>query len=134
MIKLEKFVNEKLKVSKHSSQYDNDTCTVIFGDFLMWFYDVKHDYELSIDLINEQSDVLYQIEQYYGCGLSEAYHFIINRQDEEIEIETKSKSGNHEFNEFLIVLKKGKDFRNSRNGDILLRFYKETNIPQEIMI
>lgn len=131
MRKLEEFVNEKLKVSKHSSQYDNDTCTVIFGDFLMWFYDVKHDYELSIDLINDQSDVLYQIEQYYGCGLSEAYHFIINRQSEEVEIETKGKPGNYEF---LIVLKKGKEFRNSRNGDILLRFYKDEPIPEDIKL
>ena len=127
MIDLTKFIIEKLKVTTNT----NKETVVKFIDFLKWFYDVNHDYELSIDLINEQSDILYQIEQYYGCGLSEAYHFIINRQSEEVEIETKGKPGDYEF---LIVLKKGKDFKNSRNGDILLRFYKDKPIPEDIKL
>ena len=127
MIDLAKFITEKLRVTKSS----NNETIVKFLDFLKWFYDVNHDYELSIDLINEQSDILYQIEQYYGCGLSEAYHFIINRQSEEIEIETKGKPGDYEF---LLVLKKDKDFKDSRNGDILLRFYKDEPIPEDIKL
>jgi len=127
MIDLAKFITEKLRVTKNT----NNGTVVKLVDFLKWFYDVNHDYELSIDLINEQSDVLYQIEQYYGCGLSEAYHFIINRQSEEIEIETKGKPGDYEF---LLVLKKDKDFKDSRNGDILLRFYKDEPIPEDIKL
>ena len=127
MIDLAKFITEKLRVTKNT----NNGTVVKLVDFLKWFYDVNHDYELSIDLINEQSDVLYQIEQYYGCGLSEAYHFIINRQSEEIEIETKGKPGAYEF---LLVLKKDKDFKDSRNGDILLRFYKDEPIPEDIKL
>ena len=127
MIDLTKFITEKLKVTTKT----NKETVVKFIDFLKWFYDVNHDYELSIDLINEQSDILYQIEQYYGCGLSEAYHFLMNHQSEELEIETKGKPGNYEF---LIVLKKGKDFKNSRNGDILLRFYKHEPIPEDIKL
>ena len=129
MIDLAKFITEKLRVTKTKSS--NNETIVKLVDFLKWFYDVNHDYELSIDLINEQSDVLYQIEQYYGCGLSEAYHFIINRQSEEIEIETKGKPGDYEF---LLVLKKDKDFKDSRNGDILLRFYKDEPIPEDIKL
>lgn len=127
MIDLTKFITEKLKVTTKT----NNGTVVKFVDFLKWFYDVNHDYELSIDLINEQSDILYQIEQYYGCGLSEAYHFIINRQSEEVEIETKGKPGDYEF---LIVLKKGKDFKNVRSGNILLRFYKDEPIPEDIKL
>lgn len=127
MIDLTKFITEKLKVTTNT----NKETVVKFVDFLKWFYDVNHDYELSIDLINEQSDILYQIEQYYGCGLSEAYHFIINRQSEEVEIETKGKPGDYEF---LIVLKKGKDFKNVRSGNILLRFYKDEPIPEDIKL
>lgn len=127
MIDLTKFIIEKLKVTTNT----NKETVVKFIDFLKWFYDVNHDYELSIDLINEQSDILYQIEQYYGCGLSEAYHFLINRQSEEVEIETKGKPGDYEF---LIVLKKGKDFKNVRSGNILLRFYKDEPIPEDIKI
>lgn len=130
MIDLSKFIIEKLKVSTKRRSH-GDISVVRLLDFLKWFYDVNHDYELSIDLINEQSDVLYQIEQYYGCGLSEAYRFIINRQDEEVEIETKGKPGDYEF---LIVLNKGKDFRNSRNGDILLRLYKDEPIAEDIKL
>lgn len=127
MIDLAKFITEKLRVTKSS----NNETIVKLVEFLKWFYDVTHDYELSIDLINEQSDVLYQIEQYYGCGLSEAYHFIMNRQSEEVQIETKGKPGDYEF---LIVLKKEKDFKDSRNGDILLRFYKDEPIPEDIKL
>lgn len=127
MIDLTKFITEKLKVTTKT----NNGTVVKFVDFLKWFYDVNHDYELSIDFINEQSDILYQIEQYYGCGLSEAYHFIINRQSEEVEIETKGKPGDYEF---LIVLKKGKDFKNVRSGNILLRFYKDEPIPEDIKL
>lgn len=129
MIDLAKFITEKLRVTKTKSS--NNETIVKLVEFLKWFYDVTHDYELSIDLINEQSDVLYQIEQYYGCGLSEAYHFIINRQSEEVQIETKGKPGDYEF---LIVLKKEKDFKDSRNGDILLRFYKDEPIPEDIKL
>jgi len=127
MIGLTKFITEKLRVTTNK----NHGTIVKFVDFLKWFYDVNHDYELSIDLINEQSDILYQIEQYYGCGLSEAYHFLMNRQSEELEIETKGKPGDYEF---LIVLKKGKDFKNVRSGNILLRFYKDEPIPEDIKL
>ena len=127
MIDLAKFITEKLRVTKNT----NNGTVVKLVDFLKWFYDVNHDYELSIDLINEQSDILYQIEQYYGCGLSEAYHFLMNRQSEELEIETKGKPGDYEF---LIVLKKGKDFKNVRSGNILLRFYKDEPIPEDIKL
>lgn len=127
MIDLAKFITEKLRVTKGS----NNETIVKLVDFLKWFYDVTHDYELSIDLINDQSDVLYQIEQYYGCGLSEAYHFIINRQSEEVQIETKGEPGDYEF---IIVLKKENDFKNSRNGDIGLRFYKDEPIPEDIKL
>lgn len=127
MIGLNKFITEKLRVTPNK----NHGTIVKFVDFLKWFYDVNHDYELSIDLINEQSDILYQIEQYYGCGLSEAYHFLMNRQSEEVEIETKGKPGDYEF---LIVLKKGKDFKNVRSGNILLRFYKDEPIPEDIKL
>lgn len=127
MIDLTKFITEKLKVTTNT----NKGTVVKFIDFLKWFYDVNHDYELSIDLINDQSDVLYQIEQYYGCGLSEAYHFLMNRQSEELEIETKGKPGDYEF---LIVLKKGKDFKNVRSGNILLRFYNDKPIPEDIKL
>lgn len=127
MIDLAKFIIEKLRVTKNT----NNGTVVKLVDFLKWFYDVTHDYELSIDLINDQSDVLYQIEQYYGCGLSEAYHFIINRKSEEVQIETKGKPGDYEF---IIVLKKENDFKNSRNGDIGLRFYKDEHIPEDIKL
>lgn len=127
MIDLTKFIVEKLRVTTNK----NHGTIVKFLDFLKWIYDVNHDYELSIELINEQSDVLYQIEQHYGCGLSEAYHFLINHQSEEVEIETKGKPGDYEF---LIVLKKGKDFKNVRSGSILLRFYKDEPIPEMLKI
>lgn len=127
MIDLTKFIIEKLKVTTNI----NKETVVKFIDFLKWFYDVDHDYELSIDLINEQSDILYQIEQYYSCSLSEAYHFLMNNQSVDVEIETKGKSGDYEF---LIVLKKGKPLRDIRNGDILLRFYKDKPIPEDIKL
>ena len=127
MIGLTKFITEKLRVTTNK----NHGTIVKFVDFLKWFYDVNHDYELSIDLINEQSDILYQIEQYYSCSLSDAYHFIINRQSEELEIETKGKLGDYEF---LIVLKKGKPLRDTRKGDILLRFYEDEPIPEDIKL
>lgn len=127
MIDLTKFITEKLRVTTRT----NKETVVKLIDFLKWFYKVNHDYELSIDLINEQSDILYQIEQYYGCGLSEAYHFLMNHQSEEVKIETKGKLGDYEF---LIVLKKGKEFRNSRKGDILLRFYEDEPIPGDIKL
>lgn len=127
MIDLKKFIIEKLRVTNRT----NKETVVKFIDFLKWFYDVNYGYELSVDLINEQSDVLYQIEQYYGCGLSEAYHFIINRQSEEVQIETKGEPGDYEF---LIILKKENDFKHSRNGDICLRFYKDEPIPQDIKL
>ena len=127
MIDLTKFITEKLRVTTRT----NKETVVKLIDFLKWFYKVNHDYELSIDLINEQSDILYQIEQYYGCGLSEAYHFLMNHQSEEVKIETKGKLGDYEF---LIVLNKGKEFRNSRKGDILLRFYEDEPIPGDIKL
>lgn len=127
MIDLTKFITEKLRVTTNT----NKGTVVKLIDFLKWFYDVDHDYELSIDLINEQSDILYQIEQYYSCSLSEAYHFLMNNQSVDVEIETKGKSGDYEF---LIVLKKGKPLRDIRNGDILLRFYKDKPIPEDIKL
>jgi hypothetical protein len=127
------FILEKLKVSA-KGRSDGDISVVRLLDFLMWFYDVDSTYELSMDLINEQSDVLYQIEQYYGTSTVSAYKFLMGHKEDELEIQTKGKPGNYEF---LVILKKG---NNSKycfildTKDILVRFYKDEEIPDDIKL
>ena len=130
MIDLTEFITEKLKVSTKRRSH-GDISVVRFFDFLKWFYEVDNVYELSMDLINEQSDVLYQIEQYYGTSTVSAYKFLMGHKEDELEIQTKGKQGNYEF---LVILKKGKDFKNVRSGNILLRFYKDEPIPEDIKL
>ena len=133
MIDLTEFITEKLKVSTKRRSH-GDISVVRFFDFLKWFYDVNSAYELSIDLINEQSDVLYQIEQYYGTSTVSAYKFLMGHKEDELEIQTKGKPGNYEF---LVILKKG---NNSKycfilgTKDILVRFYKDEEIPDDIKL
>lgn len=127
------FISEKLKITTKRRSHD-DISVVRLIDFLMWFYDVNNTYELSMDLINEQSDVLYQIEQYYGTSTVSAYKFLMGHKEDELEIQTKGKPGNYEF---LVILKKG---NNSKycfildNKDILVRFYKDEEIPDDIKL
>ena len=97
------FISEKLKVST-KRRSNGDISVVRFLDFLLWFYDVNNTYELSMDLINEQSDVLYQIEEYYGTSTVSAFKFLMGHKEDELEIQTKGKPGNYEF---LVILKKG---------------------------
>lgn len=133
MIDLTEFITEKLKVSTKRRSH-GDISVVRFFDFLKWFYEVDNAYELSMDLINEQSDVLYQIEQYYSTSTVSAYKFLMGHKDDELEIQTKGKPGNYEF---LVILKKG---NNSKycfipgTKDILLRFYKNEEIPDDIKL
>lgn len=130
MIQLNTYITEKLKITSKRSRGNNSF--VILGDFLKWIFDVKEDYELSIDLINESSDQLYAIEQYYGCYLKEAYNFLMSYKDDEVEIETKKSKYDGTY-EFLFVLPYNKDIISSANTkDILLRFYKNEEIPSEI--
>lgn len=133
MKQINRYILEKLKVStKRRSRGDISVVRLI--DFLMWFYDVNSTYELSMDLINEQSDVLYQIEQYYSTSTVSAYKFLMGHNDDELEIQTKGKPGNYEF---LVILKKG---NNSKycfildTKDILVRFYKDEEIPDDIKL
>lgn len=131
MKQLNNYILEKLKVSA-KGRSDGDISVVRLLDFLMWFYDVDSTYELSMDLINEQSDVLYQIEQYYSTSTVSAYKFLMGHKEDELEIQTKGKPGNYEF---LVILKKG---NNSKycfildTKDILVRFYKDEEIPDDI--
>lgn len=127
------FILEKLKITPKTKS-NGDISVVLFIDFLKWFYDVDSAYELSMDLINEQSDVLYQIEQYYGTSTVSAYKFLMGHKEDELEIQTKGKPGNYEF---LVILKKG---NNSKycfildTKDILVRFYKDKEIPDDIKL
>jgi hypothetical protein len=127
------FILEKLKITPKVKS-NGDISVVLFIDFLKWFYDVDSTYELSMDLINEQSDVLYQIEQYYGTSTVSAYKFLMGHKEDELEIQTKGKPGNYEF---LVILKKG---NNSKycfildTKDILVRFYKDEEIPDDIKL
>ena len=129
MIDLTEFITEKLKVSTKQRSH-GDISVVRFFDFLKWFYEVDN----SMDLINEQSDVLYQIEQYYGTSTVSAYKFLMGHKEDELEIQTKGKPGNYEF---LVILKKG---NNSKycfildTKDILVRFYKDEEIPDDIKL
>ena len=133
MIDLTEFITEKLKVSTKRRPH-GDISVVRFFDFLKWFYEVDNAYELSMDLINEQSDVLYQIEQYYSTSTVSAYKFLMGHKDDELEIQTKGKPGNYEF---LVILKKGNNPKYSfllDTKDILLRFYKDEEIPEDIKL
>jgi hypothetical protein len=127
------FISEKLKVST-KRRSGGDISVVRFLDFLLWFYDVDRVYDLSMDFINEQSDVLYQIEEYYGTSTVSAYKFLMGHKEDELEIQTKGKPGNYEF---LVILKKG---NNSKycfildTKDILVRFYKDEEIPDDIKL
>jgi len=127
------FISEKLKITPKGKS-NGDISVVVFIDFLKWFYDVSSNYELSMDLINEQSDVLYQIEQYYGTSTVSAYKFLMGHKEDELEIQTKGKPGNYEF---LVILKKGNNPKYSfllDTKDILLRFYKDDEIPEDIKL
>ena len=135
MIDLTKFIIEKLKVSTKLRSH-GDISVVRLFDFLKWFYDVENEYELSIVLMkmDKQSDILYQIEQYYGTSSSSAYKFLMGHKEEELEIQTKNTHGNYEF---LVTLKKGnnsKYFFILGTKDILLRFYKNEPIPDDIKL
>ncbi len=130
MIDLVKFITEKLKVT--TSRSHGDISMVRLLDFLLWFYDVDSKYELSMDFIKKQSDILNQIEQYYGTSSVSAYKFLMGHKEDEVEIQTKGASGDYEF---LIVLKKGNNSKYSfilGTKDILLRFYKDEPIPEDI--
>lgn len=130
MIDLAKFITEKLKVTTSRSR--GDISIVRLLDFLLWFYDVNSGYELSMDLIKKKSDILNQIEQYYGTSSVSAYKFLMGHKEDELEIQTKGRSGDYEF---LIVLKKGNNSKYSfilGTKDILLRFYKDEPIPEDI--
>ena len=130
MIDLTKFITEKLKVTTSRSR--GDISIVRLLDFLLWFYDVDSKYELSMDFIKKQSDILNQIEQYYGTSSVSAYKFLMGHKEDEVEIQTKGASGDYEF---LIVLKKGNNSKYSfilGTKDILLRFYKDEPIPEDI--
>ena len=132
MIDLAKFITEKLKVTTSRSQ--GDIYVVRLLDFLLWFYDVDSKYELSMDFIKKQSDILKQIEQYYGTSSVSAYKFLMGHKEDEVEIQTKGASGDYEF---LIVLKKGNNSKYSfilGTKDILLRFYKDEPIPEDIKL
>ena len=132
MIDLAKFITEKLKVTTSRSQ--GDISVVRLLDFLLWFYDVDSKYELSMDFIKKQSDILKQIEQYYGTSSVSAYKFLMGHKEDEVEIQTKDTSGEYEF---LVILNKG---NNSKycfilgTKDILLRFYKNEPIPDDIKL
>ena len=133
MIDLTEFITEKLKVSTKQRSH-GDISVVRFFDFLKWFYEVDNAYELSMDLINEQSDVLYQIEQYYSTSTGSAYKFLMGHKDDELEIQTKGKPGNYEF---LVILKKGDNSKYCYiwgTKDILVRFYKDEEIPDDIKL
>jgi hypothetical protein len=130
MIQLNTYITEKLKIASKRSK--GNISFVILSDFLKWLFDVKEDYELSIDLINESCDQLYAIEQYYGCYLKEAYNFLMSYKANEVEIETKKSKYDGTY-EFLFVLPYNKDIISSVNTkDILLRFYNVNKIPSEI--
>ena len=132
MIDLAKFITEKLKVTTSRSR--GDISVVCLLDFLLWFYGVDSKYELSMDFIKKQSDILKQIEQYYGTSSVSAYKFLMGHKEDEVEIQTKDTSGDYEF---LVILKKG---NNSKycfilgTKDILLRFYKNEPIPDDIKL
>ena len=132
MIDLAKFITEKLKVTTSRSQ--GDISIVRLLDFLLWFYDVDSKYELSMEFIKKQSDILKQIEQYYGTSSVSAYKFLMGHKEDEVEIQTKDTSGEYEF---LVILKKG---NNSKycfilgTKDILLRLYKNEPIPDDIKL
>ena len=133
MIDLTEFITEKLKVSTKRRSH-GDISVVRFFDFLKWFYEVDNAYELSMDLINEQSDVLYQIEQYYSTSTGSAYKFLMGHKEDELERQTKGKPGNYEF---LVILKKGDNSKYCYiwgTKDILLRFYKDEEIPDDIKL
>lgn len=133
MIDLTEFITEKLKVSTKQRSH-GDISVVRFFDFLKWFYEVDNAYELSMDLINEQSDVLYQIEQYYSTSTGSAHKFLMGHKEDELEIQTKGKPGNYEF---LVILKKGDNSKYCYiwgTKDILLRFYKDEEIPDDIKL
>jgi hypothetical protein len=87
MKQINRYILEKLKVSTKRRSH-GDISVVRFFDFLLWFYEVDNAYELSMDLINEQSDVLYQIEQYYSTSTVSAYKFLMGHKDDELEIQT----------------------------------------------
>ena len=56
----------------------------------------------------------------------------MGHKEDEVEIQTKGTSGDYEF---LIVLKKGNNSKYSfilGTKDILLRFYKDEPIPEDI--
>ena len=130
MIDLAKFITEKLKVT--TSRSHGDISIVRLLDFLLWFYDADSTYELSMDFIKKKSDILNQIEQYYGTSSVSAYKFLMGHKEDEVEIQTKGASGDYEF---LIVLKKGNNSKYSfilGTKDILLRFYKDEPIPEDI--
>ena len=130
MIDLAKFIAEKLKVT--TSRSLGDISVVRLLDFLLWFYDVDSTYELSMDFIKKKSDILNQIEQYYGTSSSSAYKFLMGHKEDEVEIQTKDTSGDYEF---LVILKKGNNSKYSfilGTKDILLRFYKDEPIPEDI--
>lgn len=133
MKQINRYILEKLKVSTKRRSH-GDISVVRFFDFLKWFYEVDNAYELSMDLINEQSDVLYQIEQYYGTSTVSAYKFLMGHKEDELEIQTKGKPGNYEF---LVILKKGDNSKYCYiwgTKDILLRFYKDEEIPYDIKL
>ena len=130
MIDLTKFITEKLKVT--TSRSHGNISIVRLLDFLLWFYDVNRVYDLSMDFIKKKSDILNQIEQYYGTSSVSAYKFLMGHKEDEVEIQTKGASGDYEF---LIVLKKGNNSKCSfilGTKDILLRFYKDEPIPEDI--
>ena len=130
MTDLAKFIIEKLKVTTSRSR--GDISIVRLLDFLLWFYDADSTYELSMDFIKKKSDILNQIEQYYGTSSVSAYKFLMGHKEDEVEIQTKGASGDYEF---LIVLKKGNNSKYSfilGTKDILLRFYKDEPIPEDI--
>lgn len=127
------FISEKLKITTKRRSH-GDISVVCLFDFLKWFYEVDNAYELSMDLINEQSDVLYQIEEYYGTSTVSAYKFLMGHKEDELEIQTKGKPGNYEF---LVILKKGNNSKYCYilgTKDILLRFYKDKEIPDDIKL
>lgn len=133
MKQFKRYIFEKLKVSTKRRSH-GDISVVRFLDFLLWFYDVDRAYDLSLDFINEQSDILYQIEQYYSTSTVAAYKFLMGHKEDELEIQTKGKPGNYEF---LVILKKGDNSKYCfilGTKDILVRFYKDEEIPDDIKL
>lgn len=129
----ESLVNEKLKITGNKKS-NNEYSIVILVEFLKWLFDVTDEYELSIDLVNNSCDQLYGIEEYYGCYTQEAYNFLMSYKDEEVEIETKKSKYDGTY-EFLFVLPYNDSILKSPNKkNILLRFYNDTEIPEDIKL